>query len=100
MTDDQTPAPGITLRVENGRLVLDSPDWLTPGEVAALFRVDAKTVTRWAQDNRLPVGAVIVTLGGHRRYARTAIEDQLNNPSVPARPAPTFGRSGSNGDGP
>lgn len=39
---------------------------MTPSEVARLFRVDAKTVTRWAQDGKLPF---IRTLGGHRRYS-------------------------------
>jgi len=38
---------------------------LTPGEVAALFRVDPKTVTRWAKAGKL---SSIRTLGGHRRY--------------------------------
>ena len=38
---------------------------LTPSEVAALFRVDPKTVTRWAKAGKL---SSIRTLGGHRRY--------------------------------
>lgn len=38
---------------------------LTPAEVAALFRVDPKTVTRWAKTGRLDC---VRTLGGHRRY--------------------------------
>jgi excisionase family DNA binding protein len=38
---------------------------LTPGEVAVLFRVDPKTVTRWAQEGKL---SAIRTLGGHRRF--------------------------------
>ncbi len=38
---------------------------LTPAEVAALFRVDPKTVTRWAKAGKL---TSIRTLGGHRRY--------------------------------
>jgi excisionase family DNA binding protein len=38
---------------------------LTPAEVAALFRVDPKTVTRWARSGKL---SSIRTLGGHRRY--------------------------------
>lgn len=38
---------------------------LAPREVAALFRVDPKTVTRWAQEGKL---TAIRTLGGHRRY--------------------------------
>ena len=37
---------------------------LTPSEVAALFRVDPKTVTRWAKAGKL---TAIKTLGGHRR---------------------------------
>jgi excisionase family DNA binding protein len=41
---------------------------LTPSEVAKLFRVDPKTVTRWAKAGKL---TSIRTLGGHRRY-RTA----------------------------
>lgn len=38
---------------------------LTPAEVAGLFRVDPKTVTRWARTGKLQA---IRTLGGHRRY--------------------------------
>ena len=38
---------------------------LTPAEVAALFRVDPKTVTRWAKAGKL---TSLRTLGGHRRY--------------------------------
>ena len=38
---------------------------LTPSEVAKIFRVDPKTVTRWAKAGKL---ASIRTLGGHRRY--------------------------------
>ena len=38
---------------------------MTPAEVAALFRVDPKTVTRWADAGRL---TAVRTLGGHRRY--------------------------------
>ena len=40
-------------------------DLLTPAEVAKLFRVDPKTVTRWAKAGKL---SSIRTLGGHRRY--------------------------------
>ena len=41
------------------------PVRLTPGQVATLFNVDPKTVTRWANEGRL---TSIRTLGGHRRY--------------------------------
>jgi excisionase family DNA binding protein len=43
---------------------------LTPSEVAALFRVDPKTVTRWAKAGKL---TSIKTLGGHRRYKETEV---------------------------
>lgn len=47
-------------------------DLLWPGEVAELFRVDPKTVTRWTRAGRIPeVGdgrkSVIRTPGGHIR---------------------------------
>ncbi|MEV0843633.1 BldC family transcriptional regulator [Actinocatenispora sera] len=38
---------------------------MTPGEVAALLRVDPKTVTRWAAAGRI---GSIRTPGGHRRF--------------------------------
>ena len=42
-----------------------TPQLLAPREVAALFRVDPKTVTRWAEQGRL---TTVRTLGGHRRF--------------------------------
>ena len=47
---------------------------LTPAEVAALFRVDPKTVTRWANAGKLPS---IRTLGGHRRYREAEVRALL-----------------------
>lgn len=49
----------------------DRDDYLTPGEVARVLHVSPKTVTRWAQEGRLPC---IVTLGGHRRFLRQDVE--------------------------
>ncbi len=49
-------------------------DLLTPTEVADLFRVNPKTVTRWAQAGKI---SVIRTLGGHRRFRRSEIEARL-----------------------
>ncbi len=51
--------------------------FLTPAEVAALFRVDPKTVTRWARQGRL---ACIRTLGGHRRYDEAQVRALLGRP--------------------
>jgi excisionase family DNA binding protein len=47
---------------------------LTPAEVAEIFRVNSKTVSRWAQSGKL---SVVRTLGGHRRFRRSEIEAQL-----------------------
>jgi excisionase family DNA binding protein len=38
---------------------------LTPREVAAVFRVNPKTVSRWARSGRI---TAVRTLGGHRRF--------------------------------
>ena len=54
--------------------VADSEALLTPSEVAALFRVDPKTVTRWAKAGKI---SSIRTLGGHRRFRETEIRDLL-----------------------
>ena len=47
---------------------------MTPGEVAALFRVDVRSVTRWAQQGRL---TSIRTPGGHRRYRESEVRRLL-----------------------
>jgi excisionase family DNA binding protein len=47
---------------------------LTPAEVAAAFRVDPKTVTRWAKAGKL---SSIRTLGGHRRYLEAEVLAKL-----------------------
>ena len=59
---------------------------LTPAEVAALFRVDPKTVTRWAKAAKL---SSIRTLGGHRRYRESEVRALLAGlaDEGPGRPA-------------
>ena len=54
----------------------ESEQLLTPSEVAALFRVDPKTVTRWAKAGKL---TSIRTLGGHRRYRKSEVDDLRAN---------------------
>jgi excisionase family DNA binding protein len=56
-------------------------DLLSPGEVAALFRVDPRTVTRWVKKGQLP--AAVTTPGGHRRYRRSDIEPFLTANTAP-----------------
>jgi excisionase family DNA binding protein len=52
----------------------ESEPLLTPAEVAAMFRVDPKTVTRWAKAGKL---SSIRTLGGHRRYRESEVRALL-----------------------
>jgi excisionase family DNA binding protein len=52
---------------------------LTPAEVAALFRVNPKTVTRWARAGKI---TAIRTLGGHRRFRATEIRRCLEQLDV------------------
>ncbi|SDS91893.1 BldC family transcriptional regulator [Paraoerskovia marina] len=52
----------------------DSEVLLTPAEVASMFRVDPKTVTRWAKAGKL---SSIRTLGGHRRYKESEVQALL-----------------------
>lgn len=59
----------------------ESEHLLTPSEVAALFRVDPKTVTRWAKAGKL---TSIRTLGGHRRYRASEVHALLESQG-PAR---------------
>lgn len=48
---------------------------MTPGEVARLFRVDPKTVTRWAAAGRI---RSIRTPGGHRRFPQSDVYTLLD----------------------
>lgn len=63
-------------RSAGGRsLVPGQEKLLTPAEVASLFRVDPKTVTRWAKAGKV---SSIRTLGGHRRYRESEIRRLLS----------------------
>ena len=68
----------------------ESDHLLTPAEVAALFRVDPKTVTRWAKAGKL---TSIRTLGGHRRYRASEVHALLEaqNPTRRADLPPSLG---------
>ena len=54
---------------------VDPETLLTPSDVASLFRVDPKTVTRWAKAGKL---SSIRTLGGHRRYRESEVRGLLD----------------------
>jgi excisionase family DNA binding protein len=57
---------------------------LTPGEVATLFRVDPKTVTRWAASGRI---SSIRTPGGHRRFREAEVRELLEGNETTPEPS-------------
>jgi excisionase family DNA binding protein len=63
----------VTASVQHTRQQV-SERLLTPGEVATLFRVDPKTVTRWATAGRI---GSIRTPGGHRRFRESEVKTLL-----------------------
>jgi len=67
MTTSSTPTSAVPDTTAPGAL-------LTPSEVAAMFRVDPKTVTRWAKAGKI---SAIRTLGGHRRFHETEVRQLL-----------------------
>lgn len=54
---------------------------LTPGEVAALFRVHPKTATRWATAKRI---GSLKTPGGHRRFHKAEVLAMLKANYTPS----------------
>jgi excisionase family DNA binding protein len=63
---------------------------LTPAEVAAVFRVDPKTVARWAVAGKLNA---VRTLGGHRRYRADEVMRLLHHGTTSL--VPTAATTGS-----
>jgi excisionase family DNA binding protein len=57
------------------------PRYLRTAQVAELLQVSPKTVSRWAQEGRLPH---FRTLGGHRRYPDAEIRALLESLSEPS----------------
>ena len=66
---------------------------LTPSEVATLFRVDPKTVTRWAKAGKL---TSIKTLGGHRRYRESEVKALLKSTLGDSAPLSSTKQIGEN----
>jgi predicted site-specific integrase-resolvase len=61
------------------RALLDDPDrLLVPAEVAFLFRVDPRTVSRWHKAGRMKDVRIIKTPGGHRRFRAEDIKTLLD----------------------
>src|SRR5919202_966601 len=68
---------------------------LTPGEVAALFRVDPKTVTRWAAAGRI---GSIRTPGGHRRFRESEVRALLRGEAMAELAEPPAQRTSPEGE--
>ncbi len=51
------------------------PELLTPAQVAAIFRVETKTIVRWAKAGKLSYER---TPGGHRRYRASEVRALLS----------------------
>jgi excisionase family DNA binding protein len=69
--------PRASRSVKRGMVMQDRTDpdaLLTPSEVAEMFRVNPKTVTRWARAGKI---SAIRTLGGHRRFRAVEIMHYL-----------------------
>jgi excisionase family DNA binding protein len=59
-----------------------NPDILTPEQVASMFGVDPKTVTKWAAAGKIES---IRTPGGHRRYHRSQFDKFLHPETAEGR---------------
>ncbi|MBM3689721.1 MAG: BldC family transcriptional regulator [Actinobacteria bacterium] len=57
----------------------DTERLLTPAEVANLFRVHPKTVSRWVSSGKL---SAVRTLGGHRRYRASEVYALLDESGI------------------
>lgn len=55
---------------------------MKPGEVASVFRVDPKTVQRWARAGKIKS---VKTLGGHLRIRRSWVEEAIKRMTEEAR---------------
>ncbi len=85
MGDDARGATGTNEGKKMMADTLHEPEkLLTPSEVAAIFRVDPKTVTRWAKVGKL---SSIRTLGGHRRFRELEVRALLLEAQEQARSA-------------
>ncbi|PXW35346.1 BldC family transcriptional regulator [Nocardia sp. 348MFTsu5.1] len=70
-----TPSPGLSNPAPILSPQAASQHTLTPGQVAAMFNVNPKTVARWASSGLL---GAIRTPGGHRRFREEDVVELLN----------------------
>ena len=72
--------PSVAARADSG--------WLSLGPAARLVGVDPDTLRRWADDGRVES---YTTPGGHRRFARRALEQLSLSRGTTARPLASLG---------
>jgi excisionase family DNA binding protein len=72
---EPTPETPNTPNAKPESTMPQNEELLTPSEVAAMFRVNPKTVTRWARSGKI---SAIRTLGGHRRFRASEIRKFLD----------------------
>jgi len=64
-------------------------DYLRTAEVARLLHVSPKTVSRWANEDKLPF---VRTLGGHRRFPADQIQDLAQKLTSESQGKQAYGR--------
>ena len=52
-----------------------SDEWLTPGQVAAMFAVTRFTISRWARAGIIPPGAFMTDVNGRRLFSASAMRE-------------------------
>ena len=60
-------------------------EYLSAGDAARLLCVSARTVSRWADQGRIPH---LVTLGGHRRFPKSSVLKLLGSAQRRGETAP------------
>jgi excisionase family DNA binding protein len=58
------------------------PRYLTPADVAYLFRVDVRTISRWATQGKIPY---VLTPGGHKRFHSDDVDKLLEGQDLEAQ---------------
>lgn len=62
-------------------LFVEGEAWLTPAEVAAIFRIDPQTLATWRKRGKIPYKR---TPGGHARYWEPDVKAILRNETPPS----------------
>jgi len=97
---NQPKGPVVSKFLPQDPAVIEPPErLLSPIELAVYLGVSSRQVDRWTRDHQIPV----ISLGySTRRYSRKAVEEALNNLTLPPRvpPKPGPGRPKKNPDPP